>query len=173
MWNEAFSGCYNLKNIDTKVMMFMIGIKTFSNCKSLENITISDDCWHIQGDMFSECESLKKVNLPDSLTRCTPNAFHYCKSLELISYKGIDYNILMEGNIYPYFYDNIVNLSDEIDLYYGAREFVEIKNGEISTVDRGVVAKHKPRNITNQGKTSDICNSWIVLKSLVVNIVKT
>ena len=102
--NATFSGCTNLKTIDTSKLT-EVPNEAFYHCKSLEAVDITNvtsigekafyqssitninglNVTSIGSYSFGYCSKLSNVNLP-KITTITERAFQYCTSLENISF---------------------------------------------------------------------------------------
>ena len=83
----AFSGCNNLKSINTNnVVYIMYG--GFSNCNSLTDITLPK-VNNLSDSSFAGCNALKAIKLPDSLKTLRSNVFLDCKSLSDVDLNNI------------------------------------------------------------------------------------
>mgnify|MGYP001623733949 FL=1 len=84
IYDEAFSGCSNLKSITFSENIGAIGDFAFKGCRSLESITIPDGVASIGESAFYGCESLTSVILPKGLRAIYNLAFSGCSSLTSI-----------------------------------------------------------------------------------------
>ena len=66
--DEAFSGCYSLKNIVIPESITSIGSGAFRGCFSLVNITIPHVI-SIEAEVFRSCISLSNIIIPNSVTK--------------------------------------------------------------------------------------------------------
>lgn len=81
---EAFSNCWNLKNVNIPKGVEVIDYKTFSDT-AIEEITIPDSVTTIINSAFSGCEELKSIVIPNSVTEMGDSIFINCNSLVSIS----------------------------------------------------------------------------------------
>ncbi|MEL3905972.1 MAG: leucine-rich repeat protein [Treponema sp.] len=110
IYNMAFLGCKNLKNIHLPQSLIDIYEKAFyasgltsidfSNCV---NLTIIDE------KLFMECEDLKTVILPPNLTIIGKQAFQLCKNLENVDFSHCKKPLLIGESSFPHC-DRLVNL---------------------------------------------------------------
>ena len=85
-WGEnAFFGCYYLKEIDMDPDLCTLGNSMFMLCSSLEKIVIPHSIKKIPVYTFSNCEKLTSVILPEQLEQIGDGAFSSCENLEHIN----------------------------------------------------------------------------------------
>lgn len=82
--NDAFQYCYNLANVNIPEGVVSIGNSAFFNCYNLKTITIPDSVLTLGVSAFDGCISLESVDLSENLTRISSSTFSNCSSLESI-----------------------------------------------------------------------------------------
>lgn len=81
---EAFSGCWNLEEINLPNSVQLIAERAFHNCRSLLNIVIPNSVQTIEKHTFSYCAGLKSVTIPNSVKEIKESAFDGCDELPSI-----------------------------------------------------------------------------------------
>ena len=82
--NYAFSGCYNLTDIEIPTSVTAIGDNAFYKCTGLTNINIPDSITTIGAYAFYNCTGLSNVKTPNSVTIIGDSAFYKCIGLTSI-----------------------------------------------------------------------------------------
>ncbi|MBR2043860.1 MAG: leucine-rich repeat protein [Clostridia bacterium] len=80
--DRAFSGWYNIKNIDIPDSVKYIGKFAFSSQSKLEHIDIGDSVTEIDEYAFAWCDSLASVNMGSSLKQVGSHAFYGCGNIK-------------------------------------------------------------------------------------------
>ncbi len=80
----AFSGCYNLKEVDVSAgeRLQSIGAYAFQGCTALTDIALDQGIISIGDYAFFECTGLKSVKFSGNLANVGKNIFKNCTSLE-------------------------------------------------------------------------------------------
>lgn len=80
----AFSGCYNLEEVDVSAgeRLQSIGAYAFQGCTSLTDIALDQGIITIGDYAFFECTALKNVKFSGNLANVGKNVFKNCTSLE-------------------------------------------------------------------------------------------
>lgn len=81
IYDSAFEGCTNLRNVKMTNLVSYIGDRAFKDCTSLESITLSNVIGEIYFSTFENCSSLTKITIPDSVTKIWSSAFKGCTLL--------------------------------------------------------------------------------------------
>ena len=82
--NNAFYGCYTLKNVIVPNSVKKMGFNTFSGAYNLESISLSNNLLSVPSAAFYNCSKLKFVKLPNKLKKIESSAFKGCESLQMI-----------------------------------------------------------------------------------------
>ena len=83
--DEAFFGCYSLKEITVPDSVTNIGERVFSNCSNLKKVTLGKGISTIPKETFSGCSYLEEIIFSDNLENIGEYAFENCTALESIS----------------------------------------------------------------------------------------
>ena len=81
---EAFEGCWELKNIIIPNSVIDIGYDAFRDCKGLIDICIPNSVTTIRGNAFDSCENLESVFIGANVTNIGSDAFINCLNLAKI-----------------------------------------------------------------------------------------
>lgn len=82
----------DLKLVEVRGNVFIIGDLAFEECLFLEEIDLPKGVRIIKEKAFKNCISLKRINIPSSVKNVKSSAFVGCSSLNQIEYKGNIYN---------------------------------------------------------------------------------
>lgn len=77
----AFSECSSLIDIDLSNVR-KVSAEAFSNCYNLRNVKVSELLNRIESRAFYRCYNLDNFNMPDSIEFICKEAFRYCKSIK-------------------------------------------------------------------------------------------
>ena len=95
IYNHAFEGCAELREIRIPEGIKELKSYTFKHCHQLEQVQFPKHLVSIGDSCFRECHSLKEVVLPDGLKTIIPGAFSYCRSMKKLvipeSVRGVGY----------------------------------------------------------------------------------
>lgn len=156
IWDQAFSGCTNLKSINLPETLTTIGDDAFSECKSLTTIDLPSSLRKL-GSLsgpFGGCTSLKSVSIPADVKTICYRAFIGCTSLESVVFKGA-INGVGEGAFWK------CSSLKSIDLSKGVREL-----GQIAFMESGIESIILPE--TGLEKIGGSCFAGSQLKSIEV-----
>ena len=81
---NAFSGCYNLTEVELPESIESIGNEAFSKCMNLTKINLPAHLPGISAGLFKSCSSLASIGIPDSVTTIGREAFCGCGALERV-----------------------------------------------------------------------------------------
>lgn len=81
---EAFEGCWELKNIIIPNSVIDIGYDAFRECKGLINICIPNSVTTIRRNAFDSCENLESVFIGANITNIGSDVFINCSNLAKI-----------------------------------------------------------------------------------------
>lgn len=81
---NAFRNFTNLKSIEIKGNINVIGEGAFANCRQLEKILLPQGLIEIGGSAFENCINLKGIELPNSVVRIGAGAFKNCIGLDKV-----------------------------------------------------------------------------------------
>lgn len=85
IWNQAFDGCINIKNITLPSSIKAIGNYAFYNCKRLESINIPTGVSSIGNYAFYNCYNLAiDFTLPTTLNEIPQGIFYNCRKLKSV-----------------------------------------------------------------------------------------
>lgn len=85
IWNQAFDGCINIKNITLPSSINAIGNYAFYNCKRLESINIPTGVSSIGNYAFYNCYNLAiDFTLPTTLNEIPQGIFYNCRKLKSV-----------------------------------------------------------------------------------------
>lgn len=88
IFDFAFSGCKNLKDIMIPDSVTTIGYAGFYSCIGLKAITIPNSVTTIGEYAFRECVILSSITIPSSVISIGESAFYMCRSLYNVYYNG-------------------------------------------------------------------------------------
>ena len=88
--DEAFKGCYEIKNISIPARVESIGESAFENCRMLETVVFerNSNLKKIGSYAFASCDKLKSIVIPVGVTGTSYGTFSYCSNLSIIYYGG-------------------------------------------------------------------------------------
>ena len=88
--DEAFRGCYKIKNISIPARVESIGDDAFDNCSGLQTVVFApaSNLTKIGGYAFSDCTNLKSIVIPVGVTSIPYGTFSHCSNLAIIYYGG-------------------------------------------------------------------------------------
>lgn len=78
---HAFSGCYNLYDLNIPASVRTIGEGAFSDCEGLEEITITKGVSSIGARAFADCAAITTVTIPSSVKKIGSVPFTGCTGL--------------------------------------------------------------------------------------------
>lgn len=84
----AFSGNFNLTNVNIPDSVTEICNYAFCACPSLTSVDLPNSITHIAEATFAGCSSLSRIVIPKIVTSIEDDAFHYCESLTDVYYTG-------------------------------------------------------------------------------------
>ncbi len=90
VYDNAFSGCYQLTSIVLPNGMKKIGGNAFLGCTGLTNMIIPDGVTEIGVGAFWGCTGLSSITIPDSVNSIAWGAFYDCANLTDIYYTGTE-----------------------------------------------------------------------------------
>ena len=82
IYDEAFSGCTILTDVNIPNNIVSIGNYAFGECYELTNLSLPNNLVSIGDYAFSNCIRLTKVNIPNSVTYIGDSAFFDCNKLK-------------------------------------------------------------------------------------------
>ena len=82
IYDEAFSGCTILTDVNIPNNIVSIGNYAFRECSALTNLSLPNNLVSIGDYAFSNCIRLTKVNIPNSVTYIGDSAFFDCNKLK-------------------------------------------------------------------------------------------
>ena len=91
--NNAFYGCSNLSSISIPNSVTNIGNQVFYKCSGLSSIIIPNSVTSIGVRGFFYCYSLTSINIPDRVTNISLQTFEGCRSLTSITIPNSVVNI--------------------------------------------------------------------------------
>lgn len=97
--SRAFSACASLTSINIPEGVTTLGEAAFGGCLSLESIKLPTALTTIDRACFTQCISLKSINLPESVTTIEGQAFAECPSLASINIPA-KLEIIKEDTLY-------------------------------------------------------------------------
>jgi len=83
--DDAFAWCGNLISINIPNGVEFLGESAFLGCQSLSSITIPKSVTSLGRSVFERCESLGSITIPNSVTSIGEGAFYHCSSLTSIT----------------------------------------------------------------------------------------
>ena len=83
--DETFSGCINLKKVETHGSIESIKKQTFKDCENLEEVIINGKVNSIGVRAFDGCSSLTSITISEGVTIIDEYAFRFCKNLTNIT----------------------------------------------------------------------------------------
>ena len=96
IFNSAFFGNKNIKNVNIQQGITSIGSFAFDGCSSLTSISIPEGMTRIGDFAFYDCKSLTKVTIPKGVTSIGNQAFTGCSSIASIT---IPESVVSIGNL--------------------------------------------------------------------------
>lgn len=93
----AFTQCYNLYSISIANSVTWIGAEAFNSCERLSSVVIPDNVTSIQAKTFWECKSLKSVTIGNSVAYIDTQAFAGCSALESLTIPASVTSIAMDA----------------------------------------------------------------------------
>ena len=96
IFNSAFFGNKNIKNVNIQQGITSIGSFAFDGCSSLTSISIPEGMTRIGDFAFYDCESLTEVTIPKGVTSIGDQAFTGCSSIASIT---IPESVVSIGNL--------------------------------------------------------------------------
>lgn len=86
IWNQAFDGCINIKDITLPTSIKTIGNYAFFNCKRLESINIPTEISSIGNYAFYNCYNLTiDFTFPATLKEVPQGIFYNCRKLKSVN----------------------------------------------------------------------------------------
>ncbi|MBR5117741.1 MAG: leucine-rich repeat domain-containing protein [Muribaculaceae bacterium] len=82
--DEAFYGCYDLKNADIPTSVTKIGSQAFFYCKSIKEVVIPESVTSIGERAFCGCDSLETVTISNSVKHIGYAAFLHDKKIKSV-----------------------------------------------------------------------------------------
>jgi hypothetical protein len=83
--SDAFSCCYNLKNVTIPSSVTTIGAGAFQSCSALTSIELPSGVTSIGSSAFNGCEGLTAITIPSGVTTIEDDTFNFCSSLKTIT----------------------------------------------------------------------------------------
>ena len=96
IFNSAFFGNKNIKNVNIQQGITSIGSFAFDGCSSLTSISIPEGMTRIGDFAFHDCKSLTEVTIPKGVTSIGDQAFTGCSSIASIT---IPESVVSIGNL--------------------------------------------------------------------------
>lgn len=84
IYDDAFTSCYELKELNLPENIKIIHPTAFCNCFGLKEITIPKTMQIVDQMAFAGCENLEMVNFEGEDTRLGKDVFRYCHNLSKI-----------------------------------------------------------------------------------------
>ena len=107
---QAFSGCYRLKEVSLPDSVSELGNGVFSRCKALKKVKLSRRLTEIKAYAFWGCTELCEIRIPKSVKKISTRAFAGCTSLRSVVFETTD--IEVDGRAFEG--------SPNVVFYYGA-----------------------------------------------------
>lgn len=85
VYNNAFSYCSSLTQVNLPETLTSIGENAFYDCSSLSQIELPSSLTSIAQSAFSNCSALENINIPSSVTSIGYGAFSSCSGLKEIN----------------------------------------------------------------------------------------
>ena len=85
---QAFYGCYGLKEIVFPETLEKVGTLAFYQCHSLRSVVLPKSVWNVEAEAFACCDELREVRIEGVLTEWGENIFAYLKKLKRIVFCG-------------------------------------------------------------------------------------
>lgn len=85
---QAFYGCYELKEFLFPESLEQIGTLAFYQCHALRNVTLPKAVWRVGAEAFACCKGLREVRIEGTITDWGRNIFAYAEKLKKIIFCG-------------------------------------------------------------------------------------
>lgn len=85
VYDNAFSYCSSLTQVNLPETLTSIGENAFYNCSSLSQIELPSSLTNIAQSVFSSCSALESIVIPSSVTSIGSGAFSYCYGIKEIN----------------------------------------------------------------------------------------
>ncbi len=85
VYDNAFSYCSSLTQVNLPETLTSIGENAFYNCSSLSQIELPSSLTNIAQSVFSNCSALESIVIPSSVTSIGSGAFSYCYGIKEIN----------------------------------------------------------------------------------------
>lgn len=85
VYDNAFSYCSSLTQVNLPETLTSIGENAFYNCASLSQIELPSSLTNIAQSVFSSCSALESIVIPSSVTSIGSGAFSYCYGIKEIN----------------------------------------------------------------------------------------
>lgn len=85
VYDNAFSYCSSLTQVNLPETLTSIGENAFYNCSSLSQIELPSSLTNIAQNVFSSCSALESIVIPPSVTSIGSGAFSYCYGIKEIN----------------------------------------------------------------------------------------
>lgn len=82
IWQNAFWGCIELKEVTFGDNITFIGGRAFKECISLQEINLPKKLEKMEASVFEGCKSAKKITVPATLTNWGAGSFFGCSAVE-------------------------------------------------------------------------------------------
>lgn len=80
IFDSAFYGCNNLREIILPETVWCIFDNAFKNCENLTKVSLPKSLMYIDGKVFSGCSSLQEIKIPKNVARIRIDAFENCNA---------------------------------------------------------------------------------------------